>query len=148
MQSSCIIFILTPRFQVNHCYLRKLMRDIKEESVVSLQLDRCLYSIYNLTCTDSYSDFLTIMWPLRHMCLEELVNIETYSPTHGWAGMLKYVWWQKQTQSSCSLEKGKGGLLICLYFLSAFYTHNALEQSHKVEAHADNLPTWVLMPTW
>lgn len=141
MKSSRIIFILTQRFQINHRYLRKLMRDTKEVSVVSLKLDRCLYSLYNLTCTDSYSDFLTIMWPLRYMYLEELVNIETYSPKNGWAGMLKYVWGQKQTQPSCSLEKGKGKLLICLYFLSSFYTHNALEQSHKVEAHAPHQTT-------
>lgn len=52
--------------------------------------------------------------PLRYMWLEELVNIETYSPTHGWQGKLKYVWGQKQTQSPCSLEKEEEEMFACL----------------------------------
>lgn len=69
----------------------KVNEGIREVSVLSLQLDSCLYSTYNLTCTFPLKLSACYVAPLRYMWLEELVNIETYSLVYGWKAGLTYV---------------------------------------------------------
>lgn len=69
----------------------KVNEGIREVSVLSLQLDSCLYSTYNLTCTFPLRLPDCYVAPLSKMWLEELVNIETYSLVYGWKARLMYV---------------------------------------------------------
>lgn len=97
MKSSCTIFTLSQSFQNNKPYHRKLMKGISEVSMLSPQLYRCLYSMYNLTCTEFHWD-LKFCDPIEKQVLRR-AGKQWKLFSNSWVGRQVYTFWgQKETQ--------------------------------------------------